>query len=50
MMSYQGNDSTPSLIVGTDLGIRLNFWMDVVGGGLSTLPIYVTSGQHQRSS
>ncbi len=36
MMSYQGNDSTPSLIVGPDLGIRLNFWMDVVGGGSST--------------
>jgi len=36
MMSYQSNDSTPSLIVGPDLGIRLNFWMDVVGGGSST--------------
>ncbi|MBI2153645.1 MAG: hypothetical protein HYU24_08040 [Candidatus Rokubacteria bacterium] len=36
MMSYQGNDSTPSLIVGPDLAIRLNFWMDVVGGGSST--------------
>jgi acetyl-CoA acetyltransferase len=36
MMSYQGNDSTPSLIVGPDLGIRLNFWIDVVGGGSST--------------
>jgi acetyl-CoA acetyltransferase len=36
MMSYQQNDSTPSLIVGPDLGIRLNFWMDVVGGGSST--------------
>ncbi len=36
MMSYQQNDSTFSLIVGGDLGIRLNFWMDVVGGGSST--------------
>jgi len=36
MMSYQNNDSTFSLIVGGDLGIRLNFWMDVVGGGSST--------------
>jgi len=36
MMSYQGNDSTPSTIIGADLGIRLNFWMDVVGGGSST--------------
>lgn len=35
MMSYQGNDSTPSLIVGPDLAIRLNFWMDVVGDELS---------------
>ncbi|MBI4610378.1 MAG: hypothetical protein HY726_15385 [Candidatus Rokubacteria bacterium] len=36
MMSYQNNDSTFSLIVAGDLGIRLNFWMDVVGGGSST--------------
>jgi acetyl-CoA acetyltransferase len=36
IMSYQNNDSTPSLIVGGDLGIRLNFWMDAVGGGSST--------------
>jgi len=36
MMSYQNNDSTFSLVVGGDLGIRLNFWMDVVGGGSST--------------
>ena len=36
MMSYQNNDSTFSLIVGGDLGIRFNFFMDVVGGGSST--------------
>jgi acetyl-CoA acetyltransferase len=36
MMSYQGNDSTPSEWVAADLGIRLNFYMDVVGGGSST--------------
>ncbi len=36
MMSYQNNDSTFSLIVAGDLGIRLNFFMDVVGGGSST--------------
>ena len=36
MMSYQNNDSTFSLVVGGDLGIRFNFWMDVVGGGSST--------------
>src|SRR3989475_7918445 len=36
MMSYQNGDSTPSNWVGPDLGIRLNFFMDVVGGGSST--------------
>jgi len=36
MLSYQVNDSTPSPVVGGDLGIRLNFYMDVVGGGSST--------------
>src|ERR1700693_3255669 len=36
MMSYQNGDSTPSTNVAPDLGIRLNFYMDVVGGGSST--------------
>jgi acetyl-CoA acetyltransferase len=36
MMSYQNNDSTFSLVVAGDLGLRLNFFMDVVGGGSST--------------
>jgi acetyl-CoA acetyltransferase len=36
MMSYQNNDSTPANWVASDLGIRLNFYMDVVGGGSST--------------
>ncbi len=36
MMSYQNNESTPSNWVAPDLGIRLNFYMDVVGGGSST--------------
>ena len=36
MMSYQNNDSTPASWVASDLGIRLNFYMDVVGGGSST--------------
>jgi len=36
MMSYQNNDSTFSTVVAGDLGIRLNFFMDVVGGGSST--------------
>src|SRR5437762_193776 len=36
MMSYQSGDSTPSNWVAPDLGIRLNFFMDVVGGGSST--------------
>ena len=36
MLSYQNNDSTPSNWVAPDLGIRLNFYMDVLGGGSST--------------
>jgi acetyl-CoA acetyltransferase len=36
MMSYQGGDSTPGNWVAPDLGIRLNFYMDVMGGGSST--------------
>jgi acetyl-CoA acetyltransferase len=36
MMSYQNMDSTPANWVASDLGIRLNFYMDVIGGGSST--------------
>ena len=36
MMSYSGNDSTMSPAIAGDLGIRLNFHMDVIGGGSST--------------
>ncbi len=36
MMSYQGGDSTTSNWVSPDLGLRLNFYMDVLGGGSST--------------
>jgi len=36
MMSYQSGDSTPASWVAPDLGIRLNFYMDVFGGGSST--------------
>jgi acetyl-CoA acetyltransferase len=36
MMSYQNFDSTPANWVAPDLGIRLNFYMDVIGGGSST--------------
>ena len=36
MLSYSGNDSTPSTFIAGDLGIRLNFFMDVNGGGSST--------------
>src|SRR5262249_20543345 len=36
MMSYQGGDSTTSNWVSPDLGLRLNFYMDVFGGGSST--------------
>ena len=35
MMSYHGNDSTSSPAIAGDLGIRLNFYMDVSGGGSS---------------
>ena len=36
MLSYSGNDSIMSPFVAGDLGIRLNFYMDVHGGGSST--------------
>ena len=36
MLSYQGGDSTFSPFIAGDLGIRLNFYMDVFGGGSST--------------
>src|SRR5260370_16498793 len=36
MMDYQGGDSTLANHVASDLGIRLNFYMDVMGGGSST--------------
>ena len=36
MLSYSGGDSTFAPFVAGDLGIRLNFYMDVFGGGSST--------------
>ncbi len=36
MLSYSNNDSTFSTFMAGDLGIRLNFYMDVYGGGSST--------------
>src|SRR5439155_1608605 len=33
MLDYQGGDSTLANHVAPDLGIRLNFYMDVMGGG-----------------
>src|SRR5213594_4405857 len=36
MLDYQGGDSTSAPHVAPDLGIRLNFYMDVMGGGSST--------------
>lgn len=36
MLSYSGNDSTFSPLIANDLAIRLNFYMDVHGGGSST--------------
>ncbi|OAI38652.1 hypothetical protein AYO38_01955 [bacterium SCGC AG-212-C10] len=36
MLSYSANDSTQSPLVAGDIGARLNFFMDVMGGGSST--------------
>ena len=36
MLSYQVSDSTPSFVLAADLGIRLNFFSDIDGGGGST--------------
>jgi acetyl-CoA acetyltransferase len=36
MLSYHSNDSTPATAVAGDLGIRLNTFGDVIGGGSST--------------
>ncbi len=36
MLSYQSGDSTYAPFIAGDLGIRLNFYMDVFGGGSST--------------
>src|SRR5207302_11414592 len=36
MLDYSGGDSTSATFIAGDLGIRLNFYMDVVGGGSST--------------
>jgi acetyl-CoA acetyltransferase len=36
MLSYQSGDSTFSPMICGDLGMRLNFYMDVFGGGSST--------------
>src|SRR6478736_9673566 len=36
MLSYQSGDSTFAPFIAGDLGVRLNFYMDVFGGGSST--------------
>jgi acetyl-CoA acetyltransferase len=36
MLSYHQGDSTPAPAIATDLGIRLDFYMDCSGGGSST--------------
>ena len=36
MLSYQSGDSTFGPFIAGDLGMRLNFYMDVFGGGSST--------------
>src|SRR5258708_14639227 len=39
MLSYQSGDSTFATLIPGDLGIRLNFSLDVFGGGSSTLAL-----------
>src|SRR5215208_1398192 len=36
MLDYSGGDSTSATFIAGDLGLRLNFYMDVFGGGSST--------------
>src|SRR5213595_466808 len=36
MLDYSGGDSTSATFISGDLGMRLNFYMDVFGGGSST--------------
>src|SRR6476620_7909996 len=36
MLDYWGGDSTSATFISGDLGLRLNFYMDCVGGGSST--------------
>ena len=36
ILSYSGGDSTSGTFIAGDLGIRVNYYMDVVGGGSST--------------
>ena len=36
MLSYSNNDSTSATFMAGDIGARLNFYMDCVGGGSST--------------
>jgi len=36
MLSYHQGDSTPAPAIATDLGVRLDFYMDCSGGGSST--------------
>jgi acetyl-CoA acetyltransferase len=36
LLSYHSNDSTPSPAIAADLGLRLNTYADVIGGGSST--------------
>src|ERR1044072_3538829 len=36
MLDYSGGASTSATFISGDLGLRLNYYMDVVGGGSST--------------
>src|SRR5580704_6892673 len=50
MLSYQGGDSTSGTFISGDLGMRLNFYMDVFGGGSSTEALVGIGGTGARSA
>jgi hypothetical protein len=49
MLSYQSGDSTFSTFISGDLGLRLNFYMDVFGGG-SRPPAETVNAAQRRGS
>src|SRR5580700_10822133 len=49
MLDYSGGDSTSATFISGDLGMRLNFYMDVVGGGSSTEALVAGDMIHSRA-